>query len=217
MKKTATTSLRILITDDHATMRVGIKQILKEKFRGVAFGEAANVAEALRQLDEHHWDLLILDISMPGRDGLDALREIKQKHPSLPVLMFSVHPEEQFAVRAFKLGAAGYLPKERTPEELPLAVRKILGGGTYVTPSAAERLAGQFGARANLLPHESLSEREFQVLRLIAAGSSGKLIATELGLSQKTVSTYRTRLLEKMGLATTADLIQYAIRHQLVK
>jgi DNA-binding NarL/FixJ family response regulator len=217
MKKPATISLRILITDDHATMRVGIKQILKEKFRGVAFGEAANVAEALRQLNEHHWDLLILDISMPGRDGLDALREIKQKHPSLPVLMFSVHPEEQFAVRAFKLGAAGYLPKERTPEELPLAVRKILAGGTYVTPSAAERLAGHLGAHSNLLPHESLSEREFQVLRLIAAGSSGKLIATELGLSQKTISTYRARLLEKMGLATTADLIQYAIRHQLVK
>jgi DNA-binding NarL/FixJ family response regulator len=217
MKKPATTAFRILITDDHATMRVGIKQILKEKFRGVTFGEAANVVEALRHLDEHRWDLLILDISMPGRDGLDALREIKQKHPSLPVLMFSVHPEEQFAVRAFKLGAAGYLPKERTPEELPLAVRKILAGGTYVTPSAAERLAGQLGARANLLPHESLSEREFQVLRLIATGLSGKHIATELGLSQKTVSTYRARLLEKMNLATTADLIQYAIRHQLVK
>lgn len=217
MKTPANPPLRILITDDHAMMRVGIKQILKDAFKKVALGEAANVPETLRQLGDNAWDLLILDITMPGRDGLDALREIKAKHPALPVLMYSVHPEEQFAVRAFKLGAAGYLPKERTPEELPVAIRKILAGGTYVTPAAAERLAGQLGTCNPRLPHESLSEREFQVLRRIARGSSGKLIALELGLSQKTVSTYRGRMLKKLRLKTTADLIQYAIHNQLVK
>jgi DNA-binding NarL/FixJ family response regulator len=217
MKTTIRTPLRILITDDHAMMRVGIKQILKDDFKNVALGEAANAEQTFRQLGKRQWDLLILDITMPGRDGLDALREIKERYPKLPVLMFSVHPEEQLAMRAFKLGAAGYLPKERTPEELPVAVRHILAGGTYVTQTVAERLVGQIGARTRLRSHESLSEREFQVMRMIAAGASGKRIAMDLGLSQKTVSTYRSRLLTKLGLKTTADLIQYAIHNKLLR
>ncbi len=214
MKKPARKPLRILITDDHATTRLGIKQILKEEFRGAVFGEAADAAGTLRQLGRERWDLLILDISLPDRDGLSVLREVKQRRPELPVLVFSVHPEDQFAMRSLKFHAAGYLTKERAPEELADAVRRILAGGTYVSSSFAERLASSLGART-LLPHENLSNREFEVLHRIVAGGSGKTIAAELGLSEKTVSTYRARLLKKMDLRTTTDLIHYAIRHQL--
>jgi DNA-binding NarL/FixJ family response regulator len=217
MKKPARTPLRILVTDDHATTRLGIKQILKEEFKGVVLGEAADAAETLQQIGADRWDLLILDIALPDRDGLAVLGEVKKDCPTLPVLVFSVHPEDQFAVRALKLGAAGYLAKERAPEDLARAVRKVLAGGTYASPALAEQLAGNLSARSPSLPHEMLSTREFEVLRLVAAGKSGKAIASELGLSQKTVSTYRTRLLEKMNLNTTADLIQYAIHNQLVK
>lgn len=215
MKRPASKPLRILITDDHATTRLGIKQILKEEFRGAVFGEAADAAGTLRQLGQEGWDLLILDVSLPDRDGLSVLREIKLKAPELPVLVFSVHPEDQFAMRSLRLHAAGYLTKERAPEELAAAVRRILSGGTYVSSSFAERLASGLGART-VLPHERLSNREFEVLRCIALGGSGKAIASELSLSEKTVSTYRTRLLKKMGLQTTTDLIRYAIRHRLV-
>lgn len=214
MKKPASKSLRILITDDHATTRLGIKQILKEEFRGAVFGEAADAAGTLERLGEDRWDLLILDISLPDRDGLSMLREIKFKQPELPVLIFSVHPEDQFAMNAVKFRAAGYLTKERAPEELADAVRRILAGGIYISSSFADRLASRLGART-MLPHERLSNREFEVLRRIAAGGSGKAIAMELGLSEKTVSTYRSRLLKKMGLQTTTDLIHYAIHHQL--
>ena len=214
MKKSAHKPLRILVTDDHATTRLGIKQILKEEFRGAAFGEAADAAGTLQQIGAGHWDLLILDISLPDRDGLSVLREVKQRCPELPVLVFSVHPEDQFAMRSLKFHAAGYLTKERAPEELADAVRRILVGGTYVSSSFAERLASSLGART-LLPHENLSNREFEVLCRIAVGGSGKTIAAELGLSEKTVSTYRARLLKKMELRTTTGLIHYAIRHQL--
>ncbi len=214
MKNPNPKMLRILITDDHATTRLGIKQILAEEFPGTVFGEAADAAGTLQQLAAAPWDLLILDISLPDRDGLSVLRELKEKDSKLPVLVFSVHPEDQFAMRSLKLHAAGYLTKERAPEDLAGAVRRILNGGTYVSSSFAERLATGLGART-VLPHERLSNREFEVLRRIAVGDSGKTIALELKLSEKTVSTYRTRLLKKMGLRTTTDLVRYAIRHQL--
>jgi two-component system, NarL family, invasion response regulator UvrY len=215
MRKRARQPLRILITDDHATTRLGIKQILKEEFAGAFFGEAADAAGTLRQLGASPWDLLILDISLPDRDGLSVLREVKERQPELPVLVFSVHPEDQFAMHAVKFRAAGYLSKERAPEELAGAVRRILGGGTYISSSFANRLASRLGART-LLPHEGLSNRKFEVLRRIAAGGSGKAIAAELGLSEKTVSTYRVRLLKKMGLRTTTDMVRYAIHHRLI-
>jgi two-component system invasion response regulator UvrY len=217
MKKNSTPRLRLLITDDHATTRLGIRQILKEAFPKALFGEAADAAETLRLIAKSEWDLLILDISLPGgRDGLDVLRELKQTRPDLPVLMFSVHPENQFAVRALKLRAAGYLNKERAPEELAQAVRTILAGGTYASPSLTGQLDGRLGRGFPSLPHETLSEREFAVLRLVATGKPGRVIAAELGLSLKTVSIYRARVLQKMKLDTTADLIRYAVKNRLV-
>lgn len=214
-KKTAAQPLRILITDDHAITRLGIRQLLQEAFPRASFGEAGAAAAALQLLVTQKWDLLILDVSLPDRDGLDVLGEVKKIHPQLPVLLFSVHPEDQFALRALKLGAAGYLAKERAPEELGDAVRQALAGGTYLTPTLAARLRQPSGAHSDALPHECLSDREFAVLRLIAAGQTGKAIASLLNLSQKTVSTYRTRILAKMKLSSTAELVHYALNHQL--
>ena len=207
--------VRILITDDHAITRLGIRQLLQEAFPHAEFGEAGDVAGTLKEIATGRWDLLILDVSLPDRDGLDALREIKERQPRLPVLIFSVHPEDQFALRALKLGAAGYLAKERAPEELADAVRAVVAGGTYLASSMATRLRQSNGQDAQL-PHERLSNREFAVLRLIAAGLTGKAIATQLGLNQKTVSTYRSRILAKMKLASTADLVQYVLTNQLM-
>lgn len=207
--------LRILITDDHAITRLGIRQLLQEAFPHAAFGEAGDVAGTLKEIATGRWDLLILDVSLPDRDGLDALREIKERQPRLPVLIYSVHPEDQFALRALQLGAAGYLAKERAPEELANAVRAVVAGGTYVASSMAARLRQSNGQGAQL-PHERLSNREFAVLRLIAAGLTGKAIAAQLGLNQKTVSTYRSRILAKMKLTSTADLVQYALTNQLM-
>ena len=215
-KKTAAQPLRILITDDHAITRLGIRQLLQESFPRAQFGEAGDAASALQLLAAQKWELLILDVSLPDRDGLDVLGAVKKIHEQLPVLLFSVHPEDQFAVRALKLGAAGYLAKERAPEELGDAVRQALAGGTYLTPTLAARLRQSSVERGEALPHESLSAREFAVLRLLAAGQTGKSIASQLNLSQKTVSTYRTRILAKMKLSSTADLVHYAISHQLV-
>ena len=209
-------TLHLLITDDHAVTRLGIRQLLQEAFPHAAFGEAAEATAALQQLGAQRWDLLILDVSLPGRDGLDLLREIRQRQPRLPVLMFSVHPEDQFALRALKLGATGYLAKERAPEELAQAVRTILAGGTYLPPALAARLAAQPNAASVVLPHERLSSREFEVLRLIAAGQTGKEMAAQLGLNQKTISTYRGRLLVKLKLTSTAALIRYATDNHLL-
>jgi two-component system, NarL family, invasion response regulator UvrY len=208
--------MRILIADDHAVFRRGLRETLGEAFSKATFGEAKTAQETLECVRRSEWDILILDISMPGKSGLDILADIKRWQPRLPVLYLSMHPEEQYARRVLKSGAAGYLTKESVPEELKVAVRKIVAGGHYVSASLAERLAHDLRKGANAPIHELLSDREFQVLRRIASGKSVTDIAAELSLSVKTVSTYRARILEKTGMKTTAELIRYAIQEQLV-
>ena len=208
--------MRVLIADDHAVFRRGVRETLREAFAKATFGEAETAEETLEFVRRSPWDLLILDISMPGKSGLDILEEVKRLRPRLPVLFLSMHPEEQYARRALKAGAAGYLTKESVPEELKAAVRKVAAGGRYVSVSLAERLAYDLRRRADTPAHELLSDREFQVLRMIGAGKTVKDIADELSLSVKTVSTYRSRILEKTGMRTTAELIRYALQEQLV-
>jgi two-component system, NarL family, invasion response regulator UvrY len=209
--------MRILLADDHAVVRHGLKQILAEEFQRAVFGEARNAQEALDLIWKDTWDVVVLDITMPGRSGLEVLREIKKSRPRLPVLVLSMHPENQFAVRVLKSGASGYMTKESAPEELVGAVRKVLAGGRYVSASVAEKLAAYISNDAQKPPQELLSDREFQVLRLIASGRIVSEIAKELCLSVKTISTYRTRILEKMGLRNNAELMRYAMQHQLVE
>jgi DNA-binding NarL/FixJ family response regulator len=207
---------RILIADDHAVVRRGLRDILAEEFDETAFGEAENGERVLDLLRNDHWDVLVLDITMPGQSGIDILKHIRHKHPALPVLILSIHPEDQYAIRVLKAGASGYLTKDSAPAELVQAVRKILGGGKYVSLSLAEHIATHFAEDSNKRPHDTLSERESQVMRLIASGKTSKEIAKELGLSVKTISTYRSRILEKMGLRTNAEISHYAIKHGLV-
>ncbi len=208
--------MRILIVDDHAVVRRGLKQILNESFRKAVFGEAGSSHSALGMITNEGWDLVILDINMPGRGGMEVLKDIKASRPKLPVLVLSMHPEDQFAIRVIRSGAAGYMTKECAPEELVGAVKKILGGGRYVSAELAEKLVLYLDVDPQKQPHESLSDREFQVLRLIGEGKTVREIARELSLSDKTVSTYRARLLEKMCLKTSAELIHYAIHNGLV-
>lgn len=208
--------MRILIADDHAVFRRGLRETLREAFAKATFGEAQTAEETLEFMRRSTWDLLILDISMPGKSGLDILEEVKRQWPRLPVLFLSMYPEEQYAKRALKAGAAGYLTKESVPEELKAAIRKVAAGGRYVSVGLAERLAFDLRRRADTPAHELLSDREFQVLRMIGVGKTVKEIADELSLSVKTVSTYRSRILEKTGMRTTADLIRYALQEQLV-
>jgi DNA-binding NarL/FixJ family response regulator len=208
--------MRVLIADDHAVFRRGLKETIGEVFPRVAFGEANSAQETLGHVRLHDWDIVILDISMPGKSGLDILNDLKRLRPKLPILLLSMHPEEQYARRALRSGASGYLTKESVPEELKLAVRKIVAGGRYVSASLAERLANDLRSGIEVPVHELLSDREFQVLRMIASGKTVKEIAEEIDLSVKTVSTYRARILEKTGLRTTADLIRYAFQAQLV-
>jgi DNA-binding NarL/FixJ family response regulator len=207
----------ILVADDHAIVRRGLTQLLSDELEGARFGEAATATDAVQAVRSGEWDLVVLDISLPGRSGLDVLKEIKAARPKLPVLILSMYPEEQFAVRALRAGAAGYLTKQTAPEELVGAVRKVLRGGRYVSASLAERLANEIGGSPEKEPHETLSDREFQVLRLIASGLSLTAIADALTISVQTVSTYRTRLLEKMGMTTNADLSRYARLHGLIE
>lgn len=207
---------RILIVEDHASTRLGVRQILQEEFPRLQPGEAADGEGALALLETQAWDLLLLDLSLPGRGGLEVLGEVHRRRPELPVLVYSAHREEELALHVLRAGAAGYLCKERAPEELCQAVRQVLRGGAYFSRQLNQRLLGTAPSGPGPLPHEELSPREFQVLRLIAAGKSGKAAAAELGLSQKTVSTYRMRLLKKLRLQTTAELIQYAVRERLV-
>ncbi len=208
--------MKILVADDHAVVRQGIKQILTDAFPRAAFGEASNGQEALERVWKEHWDAVVLDISMPGRSGLEVLKEIKQTRPSLPVVMLSMHPEDQFAVRLITAGASGYMTKESAPAELVGALKKAMAGGRYVSPTLAEKMAGILANDVQAMPHERLSDREFLILRMIASGKPVGIIAKELSLSVKTVSTYRTRLLEKMGLKHNAELIHYAFQHNLV-
>lgn len=207
---------RILIADDHAILRKGLKRILSEMEEGFDADEASDGHEVLEKIRERDYDLILLDISMPGLNGLDALKQIKAENPKLPVLILTMHPEEQYALRALRAGASGYLTKESVPDELMNAIRKILRGGKYLSNSLAERLAFAFDEKAEKLPHELLSDREYQVFCLIASGRSLTEIAEAMSLSVKTVSTYRSRILDKMKLKSTAELIHYAIKNKLV-
>ncbi len=208
--------IRILIADDHAILRRGLREILVGEFRGAIFGEAGNAQEVLTAVRTQAWDLVILDITMPGRSGLDLLRDLKQLRPDLPVLVLSMHPEGQYAKRVLRSGAAGYMNKETAPKELVTAIRRVLDGGRYVSAALAEKLASDLSAGAARLPHERLSGREFEVLRMIASGKTVSQIAEELHLSVTTVSTHRARLLEKMGMANNAELMRYAMSNGLV-
>ncbi len=208
--------IKILITDDHAIVRHGLKDILSEESDLVVAGEAASGHSALRAVRDGNYDLVLLDIALPDQSGLEVLKQIRALHPTLPVLMLSAYPEEQYAVRALKAGAAGYLTKDSAPDELVVAVRKAARGGKYVSIALAERLAAALNLDVTRLPHESLSDREFQVMLRLGAGQALIEIAEALTLSPKTISTYRARILEKMNFQGTADIIRYVIEHGLV-
>jgi two-component system, NarL family, invasion response regulator UvrY len=209
--------MKILLVDDHQVVRQGLKQMLADEYPKAVFGEAGTAAEAVQAIHGQKWDLVLLDLNLPGRGGLDALGDFKAAQPLLPVLVLSMHPEAEFAVQALRAGAAGYLTKQSAAEELLAAVQKALVGGRYITASLAEKLAADVAGDARQLPHEELSPREFETLRRLAAGDSVKEISATLGLSSKTVSTYRARVLEKLNLRTTVDLARYAMEHGLVK
>jgi DNA-binding NarL/FixJ family response regulator len=194
-----------------------VREILAESLGKVSFGEAGKPSEAIDKLQSTDWDVIVLDISLPGRGGLDALRDMKRLRPSVPVLVLSMHAEDHYALRALRAGASGYVNKESAAEDLSGAVRKVLAGGTHVSARLAETLAKSLRNDASRPPHERLSDRELEVMRGLAAGKTVKEIGIELALSEKTVSTYRTRLLEKMQMRTNAELIQYALREGLVE
>lgn len=206
----------ILIVDDHAVVRTGIKQILADAFAGADIDEAGNADEALGKVLKHEYGLVILDISMPGRSGLEVLRDLKYQRPTMPVLVLSVHPEDQMGIRLLKAGASGYLNKDSAPDDLIKAVGKVLEGGRYISPTLAERLVLDIQTDSGKPPHEILSDREYEVLCAIARGKAVSEIARDLSLSVKTVSTYRTRILEKMQMKTNAELTHYAVRQGLV-
>jgi two-component system invasion response regulator UvrY len=207
--------VRVLIADDHAVVRAGLRWILEENTDIVVTGEAGDGPSAIQAVADRKVDLAILDISMPGMSGLDVIKQIKSVNPNLPVLILSVHSEEQYAIRALKAGAAGYLTKESAPEELIAAIRKIGSGGKYVSQHLAEKLVDNLDANTEKPPHEHLSDREYQVLCLIASGKGVTVIAGEMGLSVKTVSTYRSRILDKLRMSSTAEIMRYAIEHRL--
>jgi two-component system, NarL family, invasion response regulator UvrY len=207
---------RILIADDHAVLREGLKQILAEEFPQAVFGEAGTTQETLRFLREQPWDLLVLDIFMPGRSGLEVLQEVRRSQPLLPVLVLSSAPEEQLALRVLRAGASGYLNKQSAPEDLVQAVKKVLAGGKYVSATLAERLASEVGQTVQL-PHQKLSDREFQVMQMLVAGQSLKEIAAELCLSVKTISTFHTRILVKLKVQNNVEMVHYALEHRLTE
>jgi two-component system, NarL family, invasion response regulator UvrY len=208
--------LQVLIADDHAVVRRGIKGIVSEEFDEVEFGEASTASQVLELVHTQRWDILILDITMPGRSGLEVLKEVKHGHPELPVLVLSIHPEDQFAIRTLRAGAAGYMTKENAPEELIKAIRKVVSGGRYVSSSLAEKLVVELAADTKKLPHESLSDREYQVLQMIVSGKTVGAIARDLSLSVKTISTHRTRILEKMRMKNNAELTYYMLSNRLL-
>jgi two-component system invasion response regulator UvrY len=207
---------KILIVDDHEVVREGLKRIFHEQVGTSTFGEASTASEVLKLVREQDWDAVVLDLSLNGRSGLEVLKELKQIRPKLPVLILSIHSEEHYAHHAFKAGAAGYITKGSPLAELVKAVNKILEGGRYVSPTFAEKLVVALERDTDRPPHETLSNREFEVMRLIALGKAVGEIASLLSLSSKTIGTYRTRILEKMGMKTNAELIHYAIANQLV-
>ncbi|MDY6795724.1 MAG: response regulator transcription factor [Actinomycetota bacterium] len=209
--------IEILIVDDHPIVRQGLKQVLAEEPDIRVFADVECAAELMERIGESHVDVVLLDIALPDRNGLDVLKDIKAVYPRLPVLILSMHPEDQYAIRALKAGAAGYINKKSAAEELVKAIRKAVAGGRYVSPTLAEKLAVGVGNDLNKPPHDQLSDREFQVLCMIASGKKYKDIAEELGLSVKTVGTYRLRLMEKMNMSSNVELIHYAIKHGLIE
>lgn len=208
--------IKLLIADDHTVVREGLKQIVSDTSGIVVADEASNGQEVLDKVWKNDYDVVLLDISMPGRSGLDVLKELKRTKPELPVLVLSIYPEEQYAIRVLKSGASGYLTKGSAPNELIEAIQKVSSGGKYVTASLAEKLAVNLEIESELKPHETLSNREFQTLCLIGSGKTVKEIAEELSLSVKTISTYRERTLEKMKMKTNSELTYYAIKNGLV-
>ena len=207
--------IRILIADDHAIVRQGLKQIVEESGEMQVVAEAANGVEALQKMRETSCDVVLLDISMPGKSGIDVLKQIKEEKPKLPVLILSIYPEDQYAVRLIKAGAAGYMTKESAPAEVVEAVRRVAGGKKFISPSVAEMLANEIGLADEKSPHETLSDRELQIFLLLANAKTVSGIAEALSLSVKTVSTYRSRILEKMHLRNNAELMHYAIERRL--
>lgn len=208
--------IKILIADDHPIVRAGLKQILAEALDIEVAAEAEDGHRLLRLIRKGGIDVVLLDITMPGLTGLDALKQINAERPDLPILVLSMHPEEQYGIRVLKAGAAGYLMKSTAPDQLVAAIRKVHRGGRYVSPSLAEKMAFGLQTGVSELPHEALSDREYQVLCMIASGKTVKEIGEDLALSEKTISTYRSRLLEKMGMDNNAKLTHYAIRLGLV-
>jgi len=204
--------MKVLLVDDHAIVRRGMRELLGEEFEAAEFEEAATGEEALVLVAKASFDLVILDLSMPGRGGLDALKEVRTLHPKLPVLVLSQHAEEQYAIRAFRAGAAGYVTKDCAPAELVKAAKKALSGGKYVSSSLAEHLATRLAVDPNQRVEDTLSDRELQVLRMLADGKTVKEIGAELALSEKTISTYRARILDKLNAKTNAELMRFAMR-----
>ncbi|MBS1810054.1 MAG: response regulator transcription factor [Acidobacteria bacterium] len=208
--------IRILIADDHAVVRRGLAQILAEAPEITSVGEAQNANEIMSLIRSQTFDLVILDLALPDKNGLEVLKDVKREHPKLPVLVLSMHPEDQYALRVLKAGAAGYLTKESAPEELITVIKKVLKGGRYISSQLAEQLVLDLGAGATKPIHDSLSDREYQIMCLIASGKTISEVADLLAISVKTASTYRTRILEKMQMKTNAELTHYAIQQKLV-
>jgi two-component system invasion response regulator UvrY len=208
--------MRILIADDHAVVRRGLREILVEAFPGASFTEASNGEEALAEIAKSHYSVLVLDVTMPGRSGLDVLRDVKTNNPHLAVIMLSVQPEDQYAVRCLRAGAAAYINKDSAPEELVRAVRKVLAGGHYISEGVAERLVANIDMPSDKAPHELLSDREYEVMRMLATGISLTGIGSLLHVSAKTVSSYRSRILEKMHMKSNAELTRYALERKLI-
>ena len=209
--------MKILIVDDHAVVRQGIKQIITDMDGPIEVGEAGNGSDAVRMLREGQWDMVLLDINLPGKNGIEVLKQIKGEWKKLPVLMLSMYSEDQYAMRAIRSGASGYMTKETAPDELLNAVNKVMRGGRYISAEVAEKLVFDQDDAGDELPHHELSDREYEVLRFIASGNSVSEIAEQLNLSVKTISTYRSRILEKMKMKHNAELTHYAIKHELVE
>ncbi|HEY5610543.1 MAG TPA: response regulator transcription factor [Thermoanaerobaculia bacterium] len=208
--------MRALCVDDHAIFRQGVKQILVQYDRQVKIGEAATAEDAMRLARESRWDIVILDLSLPDRSGLHVLTELKREQPNLPVIVLSMHADDEYAVRALRTGASGYVTKESAPEELIAAIQKVMRGGRYMSPALAEKIAFALASPESAeKPHHALSEREMEILQLIGAGKSLKEIAAMLSLSVKSVGTYRARVLQKMAMNSNADLIRYVVENNL--
>lgn len=210
-------NIKILIADDHAIVREGLKQIVAEEKDMIVAGEAENAARLLNLLQEKVFDIIVLDINMPGRSGLEALKDIKQNFPHLPVLILSMFSEDQYGLRAIKAGASGYLKKASAPTELVSAIRKIVSGGKYINQSLAEKLADNFGGAKKEMLHEKLSDREYQIMCNIALGKTAEEIAQDLSISINTVYTYRTRIFEKMSIRSNVELTKYVLQNKLIE